>query len=498
MSAFVHPAIRRLVVMQTLARWRRLGRGFTTPRRFILSAVGLLLGVFYLGNVVVSVCLREPMDAERFRTIVPLGLMAYVVWDLVKAACRRPPAGLVWTRAERERLLAAPFAHRDILAYRLAGVLLAAIAKALLFSIVMFVDIPIYGCGICGVLLALIFVDLLRMLVSLTAFGLSAAAYNVCRGLILVMAGGIVLSAVSLAWSKLDTNANAASGSIKLVMNVGRAFMELGQTVPGQILATPFMIYTRIVSTDRISLALWTDILTGVSFVVGVAWLVIRLDAYFVATQKLAERRRFVSTGPVRQTMDKRSLEIGSLQIRVQRGFAILVWRQLLGAKRYWASVLVAMAPPAVLSCLPLMVNRHSADAFYAVVGSLAFYSFVLLPSALKFDFRRDFYRMVVLKSLPIRPDSVVLGQLACPVLMTSLFQLVMVGLAATMTRGSLSHFVAAMLILVPLNVLIFALDNLIFLLYPHPMKQEGFETFLRTTLTFTAKGLFFAGAWAR
>ena len=48
-------------------------------------------------------------------------------------------------------------------------------------------------------------------------------------------------------------------------------------------------------------------------------------------------------------------------------------------------------------------------------------------------------------------------------------------------------------LALIPLNVLVFGLDNLIFLLYPYRMQQEGLEIFLRTMLTFTAKGLLFA-----
>jgi len=35
-------------------------------------------------------------------------------------------------------------------------------------------------------------------------------------------------------------------------------------------------------------------------------------------------------------------------------------------------------------------------------------------------------------------------------------------------------------------------LDNIIFLLYPYRMQQEGVEIFLRTMLTFTGKGLLF------
>ena len=42
-------------------------------------------------------------------------------------------------------------------------------------------------------------------------------------------------------------------------------------------------------------------------------------------------------------------------------------------------------------------------------------------------------------------------------------------------------------------NVLIFAVENLVFLLSPHRLRQEGVEVFLRTTLVFTAKFLLFA-----
>jgi hypothetical protein len=49
------------------------------------------------------------------------------------------------------------------------------------------------------------------------------------------------------------------------------------------------------------------------------------------------------------------------------------------------------------------------------------------------------------------------------------------------------------MLVMLPLNALVFALDNLIYLLYPHRMQQEGIEIFVRTMLTFTGKGLLFA-----
>ena len=50
----------------------------------------------------------------------------------------------------------------------------------------------------------------------------------------------------------------------------------------------------------------------------------------------------------------------------------------------------------------------------------------------------------------------------------------------------------ASIALLIPLNVLIFAIDNAMFLWYPYRLNQEGIAIFLRTTLTFTAKGVLF------
>ena len=46
------------------------------------------------------------------------------------------------------------------------------------------------------------------------------------------------------------------------------------------------------------------------------------------------------------------------------------------------------------------------------------------------------------------------------------------------------------MCVTLPLTVVFVALDNLVFLLYPHRPTQEGFEAFLRTILKFTGKSL--------
>ena len=53
----------------------------------------------------------------------------------------------------------------------------------------------------------------------------------------------------------------------------------------------------------------------------------------------------------------------------------------------------------------------------------MAFYTFLLLPTALRFDFRRDLDRLATLKGLPITPAAAAIGQTLAPVLIATAFQ---------------------------------------------------------------------------
>ena len=171
--------------------------------------------------------------------------------------------------------------------------------------------------------------------------------------------------------------------------------------------------------------------------------------------------------------------------------------RQMLGARHHFISLLIAFSAPALLALIPLFFCRTGHGAFLNVYGGLAFYSLLLLPAALRFDFRRDLDRMLLLKSLPLTSKTTVLGQLAAPVVLASIFQLCVLVVAAWLRPMPMYYLGIGWLMMLPMNLLIFALDNLLFLLYPYRHNQEGLEIFLRTTLTFTAKGILFAVALA-
>jgi hypothetical protein len=168
-------------------------------------------------------------------------------------------------------------------------------------------------------------------------------------------------------------------------------------------------------------------------------------------------------------------------------------WPGANGARRQWGSVLTAMIAPAILACAPCFIIADPYIAFLSTAGTLAFYTFLLLPTALRFDFRRDLDRLATLKCLPITPIAAAIGQTLSPVLIASLFQGGVLAIAIVARSLPPHLLLITVLALAPLNLLVFVLDNLIYLLYPYRVQQEGLEIFFRTMLTFTGKGLLFA-----
>ncbi len=107
-----------------------------------------------------------------------------------------------------------------------------------------------------------------------------------------------------------------------------------------------------------------------------------------------------------------------------------------------------------------------SADIAQPLLAVIAWLT-VLLSGLLKFDFRGDLDHIDQLKSLPLPPSAIAVGQLVVPTLILSaahILLLLCVGLT-TNSRHEL-YFTAAALAL-PFNALLMSTENLIFLLFP-------------------------------
>ena len=101
-----------------------------------------------------------------------------------------------------------------------------------------------------------------------------------------------------------------------------------------------------------------------------------------------------------------------------------------------------------------------------AVIGLVVWLT-MMLGNTLRFDFRGDVDHIDVLKSLPIHPWTLTLAQLAAPTVVMSLLQLVLIGGLRFVLKLDAIYLLGAAMIIVPFNLLLFATENIIFLLFP-------------------------------
>jgi hypothetical protein len=114
------------------------------------------------------------------------------------------------------------------------------------------------------------------------------------------------------------------------------------------------------------------------------------------------------------------------------------------------------------------------------------------LPRTLICDFRGDLSRMETYKTLPIAPWRICLGQLLVQVLLSYVIALTMI-VSLLLFEDSLGAPVALALaaFALPLTLLIYAVENTIFLLFPAklvPMGRADFEFLGRSLIEFILK----------
>ena len=499
-QSICHRSTIELLRYRSKAKIARLLSAFRDPRRQLLSLVAVILGFVWLSQAIASMLLRQSADRTSLMAWIQLGLLVYSLWHVIKIVSKKPVEPFEWTPAEDEYLRAAPITRTQLISYRLTSIFSAAVLKALCFSLIMIPDLKIWLLGFVGMLLGLVFVDLFRVAFELFFFGLSKTGQMIGRVLVIGSLVGVVgWTLVRCLYSPTAAAEIASPGALLFFKGFVLDLFGLATTPVGSALMALFSPFSQLILTERLSLHTLFFALTSFGLVGGLASSIYFIDGWMLKRRKVREKQdyeRGLSTTSQLAAKNRKTSHRVGVPMRLN-GFGSILWRQLLGAYHYRMTLAISLGLPVLLCCLPLFAKHSPLSLLINVVGSVVFYSFLLLPSALMLDFRRDISRMAVLKSLPITPLAMTLGQLAAPVLICSMFQWVVLLIAFWVSPIVAWQAILAGVLLVPVNVLIFAIENFIFMMAPYRHNQEGVDVFLRTILTFTAKGILFGIALA-
>ena len=483
-GSILPPALSLLLRMQVRGRLRKVARGGRTVKGKLYLCLMLVMFALWLGPTVGSAVFMPRPDANYVRSFLSPGLLTFCLLTLITTG---PESGIYFAAADVDLLFPAPFRRRDLLLYRLAGLGMGVLFTALMFSLLLLQHVRYWLFGFYGICLALAFIQLVPIALTLVISIVGQRVYTRGRRLALGVAGVfLAVAATQIASQHLDASA------IEYVK-------QFRSTTIGKFLLAAFGVFSRTITAETVfpdflgwgALALTMD-----AALVGV---VLGLDANFLessiaASQKLYQKIERLQRGQMWMNLSKPSGAGWRLPVLPRwRGAGPIAWRQLVSAVRgsrgmvyFLLTIVVAMTLPA------LFIAREEPGILIAMaIGVMPMLSFFLLPQLLQFDFRGDLERIDVLKTLPFSPSAIVAGELITPIVFATLFELPLaVGIALFQEQWLL--IVVAALALVPaVNLFVFAFENLVFLWFPCRLANLGagdFQAFGRQMLVMFLK----------
>lgn len=485
-----------LLLWFRLKAWlRRLLRNAHTGRGLLL----LIAGILFFGCILLNPLLGYAISSgrpgraetvEHMRTYGTLGLFAYCAMTLLFSSGER---AIVFSPAEVNFLFSGPFTRRRLLGYKIASSVLA----CLVTSAFMMVVLLSYGvwpvAAYVGLVLTLLFLSFFGMVISLLANTLGARAYNRRRKWLL--AGALLLVLLAL----------ALQGRELLRLRPAEMLQHLQASPVAQVVLAPLGWFVRAYTAqDAAELLRYGGLALGVD--AAMVGLVLALDVQYLEASAAASERVYARILRARRVgAPSAAWYTPAAKARFSLpsppwwgGAGPVAWRQLLTALRSLKGMAVFLALiGGALLVVPLVVTAGDRSVELAVGQVLAYsllgLSLISLPWMVAFDFRGDVDRMDVLKALPIAPWRLVVGQLAAPVLLLSLIQvLALAGIQATF--GGIAPLPLVALVLSgPVNFVSLGIDNLLFLWFPsrQAVAMPGdFQVMGRQMLLLLTKGL--------
>jgi hypothetical protein len=224
---------------------------------------------------------------------------------------------------------------------------------------------------------------------------------------------------------------------------------------------------------------LWPDLAAGaaLSLLVNLALLgiVLSLDAHYLESAAAVSARVYARVQRLRRGGLAADAPGGGGKARFSLpalpwwgGVGPVLWRQLTTAVRGLGRLLVVLGVLSFFLVLPLVMSLRDEEGDAAVKVAIPLLTLtVFLTTLVPFDFRGDVDRIAVLKTLPLPSWRLTVGQLLTPVLLMTAVQWVVLGAALPFAGPNGKWLLALAVFAPPFDFVLFALENLLFLLFP-------------------------------
>lgn len=488
-------ALARLLVlrMRGVVRHRMRQLGSLGGLLFLIAIGGMVwllvaAGASFPGAGPVGAPLQDPQNLhDHVSNFMPLGLLGVTLFTVFVRTGR----AFYFSPNEINFLFVGPFTRRELIVYKFSAYLAGAILSAAIITPFVLARTGSALGAFTGTFLTIVFVQLNSAAIGTAGQAFEGGWLTRARRPALVLALALAAAAMLYATAMPDGN----------LLDVLYSFR---QSWLGIVILAPYIVFAKLFLAQTLfpDLAGWAT----VAIIINAALLraIIALDGR-TSDHWLSENSR-------RRNRWRRIRQGGSFWATERTTFRSwryapmlggpgpLAWRQAINAVRNSGRVIVVLlaiatstGPVASASGIPFADSR----AFSLIYFFIAF----IVPRTLVCDFRGDLSRMETYKTLPIAPWRICVGQLVVPVVLSCAIGLVMIFSALFFLQGTAAHIAIALTVFtLPFSLLVYALENSIFLLFPVklvPMGRADFEFLGRTMVEFVVKTLIIFAALA-
>ena len=466
----MNPGLRYLLWAGVRGLWRRTGRRMRTFRGFVSTGIGILFFLFVLGTQLLAV-MTAP-ETPRLHDPVVQGFSLVLTLFLVPALFAAE-APFFWPQ-EVQFLFPAPLGRRELLLYTLLSRGWVQVFSGLWLGLVGMRMAVRPQAALPAVVLSVLFLFVAAQLVGLVKLAvgdrLPPPAARLARAGVWAL-GGVV------AWTFYTDVRDQGFGPA-----VGTLFQQ--PWVRAAML--PVRPFAEVFAAQTTGAALaWSAASLGIVLALSAA--VLAMDVDFRERSLVSSERRFERIRRMRRGRGGFASAAAPVNRKLRiPSFAFLGAGAPLARRQAYElgrglRVLGSLAFMAVMAfvyviVIPRWMNPDEAGALGTSLVVLAVVFPLLATGGFSVDFRRDIERIAYLRSLPLRPSAVAVGEVFVAAALVAIADVLLLGAAVWLADGWVEGRMGALAVAVaaPVAWLAVTLENWLFLLFPTRIQADG------------------------
>ena len=479
----LEPPLKQLLSMQARGKIRRIAKKLSSPRQAIPTIIVGLMMAAYLVQIYIAVAFYDSPGAISIAEFAPVGMLYILLLKLLGVCIDRTKSGAGYRHEEVHHLVGGPFQLGQVRLFRVFGHAVSIFFTSLFAAGFFAFHVDSFLAAISGAYLAMLFTYLVYTIIAVVAFQVSEKTYRRFRTVGCALAIGMV------GWLFYRVSLQDVS-NVAFLKAFGTEAIAFSQMPLMVALMFPFFVFTKVIVASSVTSWLaWA--IPSILLNYGALQFLLYIEVALQKRTETRERMEFVrNEANLKSPNQPMTFDTSKTFDRVPwlGGAGPIIWRQLKAIFRLKRGLCWLLIPLAAALGLAAYLAFDPEQGAFPTLAVVVVLTSVFLPGLIPFDFRGDLNGLPALKMMPIRPFAIVLGQLTVPVLLLTAFQFAALSTMLIQDASQLSTVLWSVVFLLPINIAIISLENVVFLLYPYRVAEFDMQATVRRVVMLMAK----------